>query len=397
MSHWLAGTRPRTPAPAYIAEALSRRLGRRISPADAGLGQVPDRDVPSVEDLPGGAALLRLVSADLDPVRRTALREQPFRSDWAVAPDWPEPAVTGCAPARRSLEGAVTAVELMTSAFAAAGEAFGGGHAHATLAAYLNTGVWAWLRSENPRSNEHPPLLGSAAVLTYLIAFTCFDNLHHNLAQRYYRVASRLAAEAGDLTAHLLVLRGMSTQASFLGYHHHALTLARTAVERIRRTVPRDVQASLLGSAAVAHAALGHRAEALAHLADAHRLTDDNDGGTCWRTGGGRSDVDYYTGRALAALSDHSRAEEALRDSLRRRPATHRRSRMLTTYHLADVQLQRGSPNAACATWSRFVLDYPNIQSARVKLLFDKFRDDLRPHVDNDSVRHVLRISQHLS
>ena len=35
-AQWLAGVRPRPPAPELIAEVLSRRLGRPVTPAEAG-------------------------------------------------------------------------------------------------------------------------------------------------------------------------------------------------------------------------------------------------------------------------------------------------------------------------------------------------------------------------
>ncbi|TDD28861.1 hypothetical protein E1287_32155, partial [Actinomadura sp. KC06] len=43
VSHWLSGMRPRPPVPGLIAEALSRRLGRPITLADAGFESAPAR------------------------------------------------------------------------------------------------------------------------------------------------------------------------------------------------------------------------------------------------------------------------------------------------------------------------------------------------------------------
>ncbi|MFD9678192.1 hypothetical protein ACFWAO_40620, partial [Streptomyces sp. NPDC059981] len=39
VSHWLSGTRPPAHVVALAAEALTRRTGRRISPADTGLAR----------------------------------------------------------------------------------------------------------------------------------------------------------------------------------------------------------------------------------------------------------------------------------------------------------------------------------------------------------------------
>jgi hypothetical protein len=38
VSHWLTGSRLRLPVPEFVAEALSRRLGRIVSVAETGLG-----------------------------------------------------------------------------------------------------------------------------------------------------------------------------------------------------------------------------------------------------------------------------------------------------------------------------------------------------------------------
>ncbi|MEV0674986.1 hypothetical protein AB0I60_00545 [Actinosynnema sp. NPDC050436] len=388
VSHWLSGSRPRPPVPAFMAQALSRRLGRPVRTADLGVAGDEPAD-PVAEEPSATTNLLRLVTADLDPARRTSLHEQPFRVEWTVAPEW----AGGRRPRRAgrhrgAQRGNAEAVRAMQGAFAAADQAFGGGHARLALAAYLATDVTAWLPG---CTGEHRrALLGGVTALAYLSGFMCFDDLHHHLAQRYYRAALRLAAEAGDATAHAVVLRGMSVQAWFLGHYRQAAELADAAVARMGDAATPGTRAVALGQAAVAHAALARRETALSCLSEAQRWVGRVDGGGRPVERTDRADVAHLTGQALALMRAGDRAEAALRDSLRHRPEAERRSRMLTVHLLAALQLREGRLEQSCATWQRFLDDYPRIHSARVDLAFETFQRRLRGHRDNVVVRDAL-------
>jgi TolA-binding protein len=99
--------------------------------------------------------------------------------------------------------------------------------------------------------------------------------------------------------------------------------------------------------------------------------------------------VRYPDGGGLTAAEkpSTSRAEPALFASLRHRPESERRSRMLTTHQLADVQLRRARPEQACTTWQRFLDDYSNMHSARISISFRRFRSRLQQHRNNEVVR----------
>ncbi|MGH3933743.1 MAG: hypothetical protein ACRDS1_01955 [Pseudonocardiaceae bacterium] len=60
--HWLAGTLPRDRVRPVVCEALSRRLGRPVTPASAGLGAEQYEDAADTV-----AGLIDLGSADTDP------------------------------------------------------------------------------------------------------------------------------------------------------------------------------------------------------------------------------------------------------------------------------------------------------------------------------------------
>ncbi len=398
VSHWLSGTRPRPPVPSFAAEALSRRLERPVSGADIGMAAPTAEEADlaasfSTRDS-GFTALHRLLESDLEPRRRTALREQPFRIGWATAPHpgdrAPRSGLDGSHPS-----GLLAAVSVMTSAFAAADRAFGGGHARLALVAYLNTDIMALVRSATAERTRGQ-LVSSTAGLTDLVGFMCFDDLHHYLAQCYFRVALRLADEAGDSAGHALVLRGMSTQACFLGHYRRAARLADAAVDRIGTLQRPGTRATLLSQAAVSHAALDDRKTALNRLTAAERYLDGADDPPKPNGDTDRADTEHLMGRALELLHNHRHAENALRESLKHRPDGERRARLLTTHQLATLQLRQGDAERACATWQRFLDECSWVRSGRVRSALHAIPRRLHPYRGNIVVRQTLRHAERM-
>ncbi|MEU4804948.1 hypothetical protein [Actinosynnema sp. NPDC023587] len=390
VSHWLSGSRPRPPVPEFVAEALGRRLGRPVPSAATGMVDASaEHVVPAPDPGAGLPALRRLLAVDLDPCRRVALFDQPFRADWSAVPPWRH---RSGGPGRHREgtpeDGLGMTLAVMTSAFATADEAFGGGHARSALATFLADDVLGWLRSPSGRVREQ--LFSGTAALIHLIGSMCFDDFHHRLAQHYFRIALLLFGEVGDGIGHALVLRAMSTQAYFLGHHRLAAQLADTAASRGGTSMPPGSHAVLLAQAAVAHAALSDRATALARLAEAERRVEKTDDvrqpGACTD----RADVEHLVGQALALLHDHRRAENALCASLRHRPEGERRSRLLTTHRLAELQLRRDKPEQACVTWQRFLDECSWVRSGQVRSAQRSFRRSLQPYRGNAAVRRVL-------
>jgi tetratricopeptide (TPR) repeat protein len=278
----------------------------------------------------------------------------------------------------------------MTTSFATAYGLFGGGHARSALTAYLAADLPTWLYTRAVRDAKRE-LLGATSILAHLNGLMCFDNLHHSLAQRYYLAAQRLAVEADEPAAHATVLRAMSTQACFLGHHRYAIGLAEHAVAQAGTGTSPTTRAASLGQAAVAHAAVSHRRAALSCLREAEKCLDGAAAPITASANGELADLADHTGRVLAVLGDLGSAETALLDSLRLRPATDRRSRMLTTHRLAEVQLRRAKLDAACASWRRFLADYPAVRSARVDAAVIAMRRRLLPYSRNAVVRTLLQ------
>ncbi|MFG2616288.1 transcriptional regulator [Streptomyces sp. NPDC048507] len=258
---------------------------------------------------------------------------------------------------------------------------FGSGQVRPALTAYLSTTIAPWLRAEAPPAVRHR-LLGSAARLAYTAGFLCFDGNEQGRAQAYYRGALRLGREAGDPGCYAPVLRAMSVQAHHLGHHGQAWELARAAAREAPR-LPAVQAAFVTGQLAVAEAARGDRRAALAHLAGAERLLDRASGRGAPIGDYHRAAFHHQQSEALAALGDVTGAVSALLSSLRHRPAAEHRARAVTTARLAELQLDQGHLERACATWHELLDLAAPLESARVG-------DALRRLRGNRSARALL-------
>ncbi|MEU9252059.1 tetratricopeptide repeat protein [Streptomyces sp. NPDC048270] len=379
ISHWLAGTRPPAHVVALAAEALSRRTGRRISPAETGLARPAGVRAPDRPDAgPDGADVLAL------------LGEVPVYSSAWRPPGWPPPDGTGTPgrPSGRIGPDHVAAAEAVLPVFRSADMMFGSGLARPALTRYLATTVTPWLRAGAAPAVRHR-LLGCAARLAYTAGFLCFDGNQQGVAQAYYRAGLRLGQEAGDPGCWAPVLRAMSVQAHHLGHRRQAWELAEAAAREAGR-LPSLQAAFVTGQLAVAEAACGDRRAAVAHLAEAERLLERSDG---QRTAIGdyhHSALAHQQAEALAALGDVRGAIAALGTSLRRRPPGERRARAVTLARLAELHLNQGHVERACASWHEMLDAVPQLDSARVDDAVRRLRGRLQPVRGNHTARALL-------
>ncbi|MHA6757135.1 tetratricopeptide repeat protein [Streptacidiphilus sp. PAMC 29251] len=381
VGHWMAGTRPRPPVPALIAEALTRRLGGPVSPLDFFPGQA--KHLPPGTSLWEMDAVTRLV--DLNTERRSALQGGVYSVLALALPAWgraaPLPPPTARA-AEPSGTPAATTATAMIRVFSDCDAAFGGGHALAAATGYLGGAIAPHLRTARTETARRA-LFTAATELAYLCAFMNFDQNHNDRAQAYYHTALQLAVENHDPTAYAVTLRALSVQAHALGHHQRAQTLAETALEGAPRALPAATRAFLQGQAAVGAAAAGDRHAALAHLNTAERQLD--------RIPVSDSPIGAYHPASLAhqqatvlrALGDRAAAITVLAASIRNRPLTERRSRALTTATLAELHLDHGHLDQAAATWHLFLDDYPHLNSRRADTALTTLRARLRPHHRN--------------
>jgi transcriptional regulator with XRE-family HTH domain len=395
VSHWLAGRRPWTPVRALVAETLSRVLHRTVTLADIGLDPGEGR-LTCLEDPDPLTVLTRLAEASGD--RRQARTAGAYSVPALAIPAWPQavarPRLVPPPEAQARLSaGRVVAVEQMTALFADADAAFGGGHARTALASYLAHDVVPCLRVAKGSAALRRRMLGAATELTYLCGFMCFDDEQHVLAQRYYLGALDLAAENADPAAYAIGLRALSVQARALGHASPARRLAELAASIGGSHFPPGRQAFFLGQLAVARAADGDRAGALAAMSAAERLLShagpDRDQGAVMGSYHPAS-LAHQQAAMRAELGDTAGAVVALYASVRHRPPQERRSRAIISARLAELHLAQGHLEEAVATWRIFLADYPQLRSGRATAALKTMRSRLRPHASNRAASQLL-------
>jgi hypothetical protein len=459
VARWLRGSRPAPRVQGFIAEALSRRLGRPVAVTQLGMGDGSsggpgprprstgdgaraglrgqgtqfaalqeqarpadqlaaltaavvgppraDRPPPAPYRLTVGAAAGTVPGAQGEQRARGAapgrgigddptetaepLRPRPPRAHFPSLP-------RGGRPARRTTPDEVASVREHARFFAQQADRHGGGHIRTPLAASLAELVRR-LRTggEGP---YHPQLVAGAARLSYLLARVYADEQRHGLAQRAFDTAAQLAAEGEDPEGVALAHRALSSQAHQLGHRQQSLALAESACEAAPADAAPSARSFLYAGLAVAQAAEGERAQALAALrraetelarapADLTTGPESPDGGEPVGTYQDAS-LHYQAGQVRAALGDRDGAIRELRASVRSRPAGERRSRALSEAELAELLLSKGRLEEACSAWQGFLEDSALVRSGRARRARDRMPRLLRPYVHERCVQGLL-------
>ncbi|MFE9120401.1 hypothetical protein [Streptomyces sp. NPDC007172] len=266
---------------------------------------------------------------------------------------------------------------------------FGAGTMREALSGFLATSVAGWLRMPaEPRFRRD--LCTVAGQMAYLCGFAHFDSNLHSQAQQYYLTSLSLAHEAGDRAGYARGLRGLSVQAHALGHFPQADRLAAQAVSLGLPHTPPGQQAFFLGQLAVTRASLNDSAAAARHLAAAERRLS--------KAASSSAAVGAYHPAALSlhhavvanSLGNHRQAAASLHASLRHRPPGEKRSRTITLAQLGETQLDSGSLELACQTWTEFLALYPQISSGRADQHLTTLIARIRPHRHNRAAAALL-------
>ncbi|MFD8302070.1 hypothetical protein ACFV29_06890 [Streptomyces sp. NPDC059690] len=387
VSHWLGGTRPRSFTVELLCHALSERLGRTVTPFDAGFGT--DRASSADAGAPDAVARLGdLAGAEADPRLRAAARAVPFR------PGAPRPG----GPADRAgddrpHEPADLALEIRsmrdTAAFCAFHlDAFGGGYTRTVLAGYLSDVVTPWLR----RRGEEPgyrALFAGAAQLAHLLAQSAADMGAEGQAQQAHEVSLALAAHAGDRRLYAIGLRALSGQALRLGAPGSALRLAETAAETVPSTASPGTHAYVLTQCALGQAMTGLPRTAVRTLLRAERWLERADSAAGPFVHYAHADFAYQQAQVLRALGESVPALRAYELSLREREAHRNRTRMLTLASTAELLLAQGRLDEACALWHRCLDEAPRVHSQQVTQRVAGIRQELGPYRRSPAVAEL--------
>ncbi|GGZ41902.1 Tat pathway signal protein [Streptomyces inusitatus] len=392
VSQWLKGHMPKASVRPLIIEALSRRLRRPITEADAGFPSTPPSSTsPGTID-----GLINLGSVDAVPGRRGVIGAALFSVALTV-PGWPDVVgrmeAASAASHRRIGMPDVTMVSDMTDRLGALYDDFGGRHARPMAAAFLINTVAPYLRADGPE-NVRKSMMSAASFLSYLTGWMAVDESLHGLAQRYYVKGLELAGASGDHLAYCHVLRGMSVQAADLGHGPTAVRLAEAASAASPTTGPR-MRAFMGGQMAHSYAVAGDRTAALHSLRETERSLDVAESGTGSFGGFNYATLAYSTSQVRYAAGDVKGSVESLHAHFRLRDSTDTHvSRMRFSAMLAERQLQLGHLDAACATWSGVLDEHPTIHSGRVDRAIFGIRALLRPHLANAGAREIYERSR---
>ncbi|MGV9313997.1 hypothetical protein ACWDR0_17725 [Streptomyces sp. NPDC003691] len=363
VSHWLAGSVPRSQARPAITEALSRLIGRTVTCAEVGW-PAPQTDSAGERDIVAG--VIHLSRTDMDPSRRGVLRTGMYASALAV-PAFAE--IAGRAEAARTGRtvqvGASDAetVRTMTTRIADILDQVGAGHARPMAAAFITNTVGPYLRASGSERARRE-MRSAAADLVYLTGWMAMYENEQGLGQQYYLKALELAGAADDHVTYCRTLRGMSLQASHLGYGTSALRLADAAAEAAPSAGPR-LLAFLRGQQAASAAMTGDRQAARTRLRETEsalsRADDHRD------AVGGYDQAAYFFHEAHVHwhLGDKAASIAALRRSNAARSPLERQGRLHCLGVMAERQLKMRHVEAACATWAEFLGEYTKISSAR--------------------------------
>ncbi|MGY0234157.1 hypothetical protein [Longispora urticae] len=364
VSHWMAGRQPGTGVADIVAEALSRRLRRPVTPGDIGL-IAQDAPTAGVDPV---SALAELALADCDPTQRVQLRRGIYQLHDTLA--MPRTALTPHrhlpTHTRRIGAGETEAARAMIAALAHVYLAHGGGRARAALIAYVAQDITRLLTTISPNSAGRS-FTSAAAGLVYLAGFMALDARSHRLAQRYFTLALALAEDAHDIATQALALRAVGLQAHILGHHHAALHAIQAAEDTARPTAPPHMKALLAGQAAVEYAALGDKHEALATLARTDRLFARATPPAGPLGTYSPADLHHDAGLALHYLHDNIPARHAINLSLDQRPPEQRLLRALTTAWATQMHVQLGHLHSAHALLEQLRHDCHLLQSQRAR------------------------------
>ncbi|MFE7548050.1 tetratricopeptide repeat protein [Streptomyces gardneri] len=382
ISHWAGGIRaPSGQSGQYLAEALSRRLGRIVTLAEIGLPGAGTEPAPTSDPV---TAVTDLGRADVE--RRRFLAIAAFTTAGVAMPLLHDHEATSRmlrARTGRSLVGAedIDVIRQITAAFSAADERLGGGHGLTTVTAYLADTAAPILRGRFPSEPLRRAAFGAVAELAYLAGWKHHDLGHEGAAQRYYQVGYQLACEADPHGHAAWMMRALAHQALSLKQPHHCVDLVEGALRRGLGHVDGQTQALLHITHARAYAATDESplaARALLAAEDALLRNDGPQPSYSRVSGPAAGTVASHTARTLTDLADHIGTEQQHRDALTRwDPEKYKRVHALTHADLGDSLAAQARADEAIAAWTKALVLMEGMTSDRTRKAITSIRSTL--------------------
>ncbi|MFF3468445.1 sporulation protein [Streptomyces sp. NPDC002619] len=395
VQRWRNGSSIRPQTAAIMADVLSAKLGRRVTPGDLGFfgdsKATPPQPigypstVPDVLSMLDGLAQERAEAPASDHL---IIAEGDLSSavlSWMIArPD----GIQADRPAHQRVGMRdVRAIRDAADMFMQLDFKYGGGHGHKALRHYFRHEVLPLLDASYSQK-VGTALFGAAAEVSQLLAWTAYDTGNHRLAHRYLTSTLRLTQVTGDRMFGARILTNLSHQANYLGNHAQAIQLARASLEGGRgKATPRAMalfaahEARALSNAGDARAAGQAMNEAERHFERADTAEDP-----AWLS---YMDAAELQGEICHCLRDLKQRREAVVHAQRAVDSTdpkYARTLGFCRMVLAQSQLLNGELEAAVTTASLAVDGGDSLQSARFRRYVTDFQKEVSGHTANPAV-----------
>jgi hypothetical protein len=408
VSHWVSGRPPAPATAAYIAEALSRRLGRHLTPADLGWedpahGNGSDARLglgigPDPVDI-----LRRIGEADIN--RRKILTAAAYSVAAAALPlglghaAEAQQRATG-APGRHVGQADLDTVRDMITAFAVVDERQGGQHGRTAVVEYLRSDVAAITQGRFATESLRTQALTSTAALAFLAGWKAYDAGEHGLAQRYHLQSLALAREADNPLQIAWILRLMAHKGMDISRPEHTLDLADAALTMATgRAEPGTLATFVICRArALGHAGRGREAVAEIRRAQDLAARSDNEPAPYWMVLNSTptAQVGSHTGKTLQVLRDHHNAEQHYANAARVYGTCAPGLRRVVGLSLADQgsqQAAQGHLEQACGTWDQTITHLDGVYSDRAAKRVAGIRRQLTVF-DRRGIRAATRLNE---
>lgn len=397
VQRWLDGGGIQRQTAVYVAEALSGKLRRRITPKDLGFPGTSPVSAPTDGNQYAGSLTEVLSSLENlthrrpedEPGVEVSLADSDVHSaalSWLVSR--PDGLPTDTSAARRVGMRDVAAIRTAAGFFMQLDFQFGGGHAHKAFRHYFREDVLPLLSgSYSARVGE--ALFQAASEMSQLLAWSAYDSGNHTLSDRYMMSTLRLTQVIGDRVMGARILTNMSHQANYRGQVARATTLARASLEGGRATATPRAMALFSAHEARALATAGDHKGASHAMNEAERFFERADSAEDpeWLS---YMDEAELIGEFCHCFRDLGQGADAVRFAERAVELTdpkYARTVGFCRMVLAQSQLLDGDLEAAVATAGLAVEAGDALQSVRFQRYVSDFQREVSVHAHNPVVQ----------
>ncbi|MCI3222507.1 sporulation protein [Streptomyces sp. NP-1717] len=397
VQRWLDGGGIQRQTAEYVAEALSNKLRRKITPRDLGFSGTTPARAPTGATRYAGSLAETLSTLETFTHQRPedGPADEPQLPDGDVhsaALSWlvsrPDGLPTDAPATRRVGMRDVAAIRTAAGFFMQLDFQFGGGHAHKAFRHYFREAVLPLL-SSSYSAKVGVALFQAASEMSQLLAWSAYDSGNHALSDRYLMSTLRLTQIIGDRVMGARILTNMSHQANYLGQAPRAVMLARASVEGGRATATPRAMALFCAHEARALSTAGDNKGAERAMNEAERFFEHADGAEDpeWLA---YMDEAELIGEFCHCFRDLGQGPDAVRFAERAVELTdpkYARTLGFCRMVLAQSQLLNGDLEAAVTTAGLAVEAGDALQSARFQRYVSDFQREVSVHAHHPVVR----------